>query len=124
MLQYVQHYTDKLDVPLILMYTIRMKKIENVFIKAGFRHELVKRKENIAIYKRTQLGTSHPHYEVVRINKHNGYYLGGSYIEPAETYPGNSLWGLQGWTCQTIEAAEISFNKLLKKSVGKKQSIA
>ena len=101
-----------------------MKKIENVFIKAGFRHELVARENNIAIYKRTQLGTPRSHYEVVRINSHNGYNMGGAYIVPAETYPGNSLWGIQGWTHVTVEAAKKNFDKLLKKSVGKKQKVA
>ena len=97
-----------------------MKKIEKVFIKAGFRHDMVKRKKNVAIYKRTQLGSSSVHYEVVKIGKHNGYKLGGSYIEPSETYPGNSLWGLQGWTHQTLDAAEINFKNLLEKAIEKK----
>ena len=97
-----------------------MKKLEKVFIKAGFRHELVQRKDNVAIYRRTQLGSKFPHYEVIQINSHNGYNLGGSYITAAETYPGNSLWGLQGWTHQTLESAEKNYNKLVKKKVGKK----
>ena len=83
-----------------------MKKIEKVFIKTGFRHQQVARKNGYAIYKRTQLGSSNTHYEV----------------EPAETYPGNSLWGIQGWTCQTLDAAEERFNMLLKKSNGKKRA--
>ena len=101
-----------------------MKKLEKVFIKAGFRHELIKREENFAIYSRTQLGLKRKHYEVVKIGKHNGYNLGTSYIAPAETYPGNSLWGIQGWTCIDLEAAEIKYKKLLTKSIGKKQTVA
>ena len=101
-----------------------MKKIEKVFIKAGFRHEQVKRKGQCAIYSRTQLGSSNVHYEVVRIGKHNGYKLGGSYIEAAETYPGNSLWGIQGWTCTDLEAATDRFNNLVKKANGKKLTTA
>ena len=96
-----------------------MKKIEKVFIKAGFRHELVEREDSIAIYRRTQLGYSRSHYEVVQINSHEGYNLGGSYIVAAETYPGNSLWGIQGWTYPTLEQALPKYNKLLSKKVEK-----
>ena len=49
------------------------------------------------------------HYEVVKISRHNGYKMGGSFIKAAETYPGASLWGLQGWTCTTMERAEEQY---------------
>lgn len=110
-----------LEVPQMSYYNRSMKKIEKVFIKTGFRHQQVVRKKDYAIYKRTQLGSGNSHYEVVKIGKHNGYKLGSSYIEPSETYPGNSLWGIQGWTCQTLDAAEERFNMLLTKANGKKK---
>ena len=90
-----------------------MKKLEKVFIKTGFRHEQVSRKNNIAIYKRTQLGSKSPHYEIIKIGRHNGYKMGGAYIEPAETYPGNSLWGIQGWTTNDLSVARDKYNELL-----------
>jgi hypothetical protein len=31
--------------------------------------------------------------------------MGGVYIEPSETYPGSSLWGITGWTCTSLEDA-------------------
>ena len=92
-----------------------MKKLEKVFIKTGFRHELVARKKNIAIYKRTQLGSKCPHYEVIKIGRHNGYKMGGALIKAAETYPGNSLWGIQGWTASDLESAHERYNELLSK---------
>ena len=101
-----------------------MKKLEGIFIKAGFRHELVKRLHDIAIFKRTQLGLPRFHYEVVQIGSHNGYNMGTAYIIPAETYPGNSLWGIRGWTCTTLEHAEKVYDKLQKKRSRKRQKVA
>ena len=101
-----------------------MKKIENVFIKGGFRHELIKRRNDIAIFKRTQLGLSRVHYEVVQIGSHNGYKMGTAYIVPAETYPGNSLWGIRGWTCTTLENAERTYGKLQESYSRKRQKVA
>ena len=96
-----------------------MKKIESVFIKAGFRHEQVKRNGRVAIFKRSQLGLDRSHYEVVQIGSHNGYNLGTSYIEAAETYPGSSLWGIQGWTHATLECANKHYDKLIAKRLAK-----
>ena len=88
-----------------------MKKIGKRFKKYGFIFDLVKRKGCVAIYKQTLPGAKKHHYEVVRIGQHNGYYMAGQKIEPAETYPGNSLWGIQGWTCLDLESAKKCFDK-------------
>ena len=92
-----------------------MNKVQKKFIKAGFSHELVKRTGVVAIYKRQHPRTPHPHYEIVKISKHNGYKMGGQYIEAAETYPGASLWGLQGWTVADLGRAEVYFKKACKR---------
>ena len=112
--------TDKLDVPVCSLYTISMQKIEKIFTKCGFRHEQVKRKENIALFKRTQIGQTHTHFEVVRLSSHGGYEINGSYVKSAEVYPGPSLWGVRGWTYHDVESATSKYNSLLKKWTGKK----
>ena len=86
-----------------------MKKIESEFTRGGFYHRQIKRVGNVAIFERQALNSREPHYEVVKISSHNGYNLGGAYIDPAETYPGASLWGLQGWTHSDLAAAEENF---------------
>tara|TARA_R110002050_G_scaffold68910_3_gene149289 strand:- start:98 stop:415 length:318 start_codon:yes stop_codon:yes gene_type:complete len=92
-----------------------MKKIEKQFRKYGFKFDLIKRTGAVAIYKQTLPGSSTVHYEVVKIGHHNGYYMGGQKIEAAETYPGSSLWGIQGWTCSCLKSAEVSFKKACKR---------
>jgi hypothetical protein len=92
-----------------------MKMLEKNFKRSGFNHELIKREGDVAIYKRGLLAGNDSHYEVIKITSHNGYSMGGQYIEPAETYPGASLWGLQGWTHQTLELAEENYEKVCKR---------
>jgi len=92
--------------------TITYKPIPTVFNKKGFTYTLLKREGNRAIYQQTRNGTSINNYEVVKIGKHNGYTMGGVYIEPSETYPGSSLWGITGWTCTSIDDAQKRFNTL------------
>ena len=81
------------------------KTIPAQFKKKGFVYTQLKREGNKAIFQQTREGTALNNYEVVKLGRHNGYTMGGVFIEPAETYPGSSLWGITGWTCTSIEDA-------------------
>ncbi len=81
------------------------KPIPAQFNKKGFTYTQLKREGNRAIFQQTREGSSLNNYEVVKIGRHNGYIMGGVTIEPAETYPGSSLWGITGWTCTSIDQA-------------------
>ena len=100
-----------------------MKKIGKEFTRSGFVHKLVIRQGDVAIYKRRGVKCDDYHYEIVKISSHNGYKLGGQYIESAETYPGASLWGIQGWTCNTLEHAEAKFKTACKRFNKKKKEV-
>jgi hypothetical protein len=89
------------------------KTIPSVFKKKGFTYTQLKREGNRAIFQQTREGSSLNNYEVVKIGKHNGYVMGGMTIEPAETYPGSSLWGITGWTCTSIDDAMRRYNDLV-----------
>ena len=90
-----------------------MKVLEKEFKSCGFNFQQVKRIKDVAIYKKKATDHIGHSYEVIKISRHNGYKLGGNYVQPAETYPSNSLWGTHGWTCQTIEGADRKFDELL-----------
>jgi len=81
------------------------KTIPTQFKKKGFVNTQLKREGARAIYQQTREGSTINNYEVVKIGRHNGYIMGGVAIEPAETYPGSSLWGITGWTCTSLEDA-------------------
>ncbi len=91
---------------------ITMKTLPKVLEQKGFTLKQIKREGDKAIYEQTKEGFAKKHYEVIRINRHNGYTLGGQFIAPAETYPGASQWGVNGWTCLDLKAAEAKYKKL------------
>ena len=91
---------------------IEYKVIPTEFNKKGFHYKQVRRDGMKAIFEQTRNGTELKNYEVVRLGRHNGYVMGGVKIEPAETYPGSSLWGITGWTCQSIDSALNRYNQL------------
>ena len=89
--------------------------MDKEFKKAGFYHEQIKRVGRVGLFRRRAVnGPVRWHYEVVKISRHNGYNVGtsGALIEAAETYPGASLWGIQGWTCTTLDMAEAKYKKV------------
>ena len=92
--------------------TMEYKMIPTAFKKKGFTYTQLKREGARAIFQQTRAGSSLNNYEVVKIGKHNGYLMGGVMIEPAETYPGSSLWGITAWTCSSIDAAMTRYEAL------------
>jgi len=91
---------------------IEYKVIPTEFKKKGFDYKQVRRDGMKAIYEQTRSGTELKNYEVVKLGRHNGYVMGGVSIDPAETYPGSSLWGITGWTCTSMDDALTRYNKL------------
>ena len=89
-----------------------MKELRKEFTSCGFIFKQVVRENDVAIYSKKQVKHTGVSYEVIRISKHNGYKLGGNFIEPAETYPCNSMWGTSGFTCTSIESAERKYAEL------------
>ena len=91
---------------------IEYKVIPTEFKKKGFNYKQVRREGMKAIYLQTRDDSQVSNYEVVKLGRHNGYNMGGSHIEPAETYPGSSLWGIMGWTCTDLDSANKRYSQL------------
>jgi hypothetical protein len=89
------------------------KPIKEKFTREGYTHTLLKRKGDVAIYEQRKT-KNNVAYEVIVISRHDGYTLGGAYIEPAETYPSNSEWGVKGFTYRDLTKAEEKFISLVK----------
>lgn len=100
-----------------------MKTLPEKFTKKGFKFTLIKRENDVAIYKRSIAGSSKTtHYEVVIITSHNGIFIGKNFIEPGELYPSSSQWGDKGFTCVSIEDAEARFELVKKLKLEKEKS--
>ena len=91
---------------------VEYKVIPTEFDKKGFHYKQVKRDGMKAIYEQTREGSELKNFEVVKLGRHNGYKMGGVFIEPSETYPGSSLWGITGWTHTSIESALNKYNSI------------
>jgi hypothetical protein len=59
----------------------------------GFNYHQVVREGDVAIY--SQEGFA---YEVIIVQRHNGYTAFGKTYPPAEYYPKNEDWGKKAWT--------------------------
>ena len=86
--------------------------LKEKFEKKHFTFEQVIRENDIAIYRKYKPKTVNDGYEVIVIGRHNGYTLGGSEIPASETYPGDSQWGISGWTYSTLEKAKEKFDQV------------
>lgn len=89
-----------------------MRKLPKSFKHKGFDHTQLKREGNKAIFKKTKTNSKLVSYEVVLLSSHNGYELAGQYIEPAETYPSTSQWGIKGFTYNDLKLAEAKYTTL------------
>jgi hypothetical protein len=89
-----------------------MKILEKNFDRKVFKYEQLYRKKNLAIYSQKHKNTGFTTYEVIIIKNHKGYEIAGTSIEAAETYPGDTQWGILGWTYETLGAAENKIKKL------------
>ena len=93
-----------------------MKQLPIQFTKQGFNHEQVRREGDVAIYRRAPAsGAYQHHFEVVRIESHNGYTIAGVHCPPSETYPTPEQWGSRGWTYNDAESANAKFSELVAK---------
>lgn len=100
-----------------------MKTLPENFTTKGFEHRQLKRIGNIAIFERFQSKPEKCHYEVIRIQSHNGRTIAGNFIPPAEFYPSTSQWGSNGFTYtegqsgsrdKALKQAEERFSQLLE----------
>lgn len=94
-----------------------MKPLETHFVKKGWTHEQLMREGMIALYKRWKDGAPAPHWEVIRIQEHAERTFPGSDtpIPAKEGYPGEGLWGQEGWTFLRLDTAEKRFQDLVSK---------
>ena len=81
-----------------------MKTLDTVVESKGFRYTQVRREGKVAIYEQRLIkGKQLFAYEVIVVQSHNGYELGGNTYPPAEYYPSTNSWGTLGWTYSTID---------------------
>lgn len=79
-----------------------MKRLKEEFESKGFKFKQLDRNDFCAIYAKTfivsenELGSEH--YEVIDVMSHNGREIHGTWFDPAEFFPSDSVWGTRGWS--------------------------
>jgi len=89
-----------------------MKKLNKQFTSRGFEHKQITRNGDKAIYERNLIGSDRKHYEVIKIQSHNGYEIAGKHYEPSEFYPSSSSWGALGFTYNSLKEAKEKLNRV------------
>lgn len=90
--------------------------LKTSFRSKGFDYWQLKRTGDVALYEQSKPELSEPRYEVVIVQRHETYVLGGREIPAAETMPSASAWGRFGWTYRNRDDAQKRFDKLTKKA--------
>ena len=91
-----------------------MKTIDKAFTSKNFSFKQIYREEEFAIYERFHDNTPEKkHYEVVKIQSHNGYAIGGQMYPASEYYPSSNAWGVDGFTCITKKDAYEKLDKTI-----------
>ena len=91
-----------------------MKKIEKEFTSKNFLFKQIHREEDFAIYERYHETTAEKkHYEIIKIQSHNGYAIGGQKYPASEFYPSSNAWGADGFTCVTKKDAYEKLDKMM-----------
>ena len=85
------------------------------FRRRGFRHNLIERLGEIAIYRQRKSGLPDA-FEVVRIQKREAFSLFDKDYPATETYPRDEAWGVDGFTYRSLDEAERKFAELIGKS--------
>lgn len=95
-----------------------MKKIEPIIETSKVSLIQISRVGNFAIYYRIEKSGDKEFdggFEVIEIQRHNGYTLpGGLQVEASEFYPSSEQWGNHGWTCKTLLEAMVRMKKMAK----------
>jgi hypothetical protein len=84
------------------------------FRRGGFTYRQIARERDAAIYEQTWNGCRNPSvsYEVIRIRRRDGFWIGKRLVEPAEVYPNSEAWGVDGFTLTDKDAAFAKFRKI------------
>lgn len=86
------------------------------FTSNGFRFKQLIRLGQIAVFEKSKPGISSKFYEVVIIQRHDGYSINGKEALPAEFMPKSESWGKLGWSFSEAEDAFRKYHCLVERN--------
>ena len=94
---------------------IMHKLLPTSFRAHGFDYKQHKRVGDVVLLEQSKAGLSRTWFEVVIVQRHDGYSIAGNDVAPAECMPSTSQWGKRGFTFRDRAAAEARFDALVKR---------
>jgi hypothetical protein len=95
---------------------IAYRPLPMTFRSKGFDYKQTQRVGDVAMFEQTKPTLSRTWYEIVLVQRHQGYQIGGVDVLPAETMPSTSQWGRLGFTYRDPKEAQRRFDELVRKS--------
>lgn len=93
------------------------KPLQTSFRANGFDYKQIKRVGDIAMFEQSKKGIEGTWFEVVIVQRHDGYTIAKVNVAPAESMPSASQWGKNGFTYRDMAAAEKRFAQLASTQV-------
>ena len=99
------------------------KLLTKEFRRGGFQYRQIAREGKAAIYEQRWTGCAEPSpaYEVIRIRRREGFWIGDRFVEPAEVYPASKLWGVDGFTFTNRNKAWAKFFEISLEEPAKRE---
>ena len=93
----------------------QFRPLPREFRRGDFQFRQVAREGDAAIYEQTFLDCPNPSvsYEVIRLRRHDGFWINNRFVEPAEVYPNSEAWGVDGWTFTDKDRAFAKFREMI-----------
>jgi hypothetical protein len=95
-----------------------LKPIPQTFTRWGYTGRILKREGDVVLAeKQDSKKPERKFYEVMLVQKHNGFTIAGKTFPPSEYLPRDDQWGEAGWSCSTIARAQEVFQREVGKSL-------
>lgn len=89
-----------------------MKPLPETFRQDGFDFTMLRREGRVAMFRKAK-SERNTGFEVVIVQWRPEHEWQGKIYPASEAMPGNELWGKQGWSQVTREAADARFRELI-----------
>lgn len=87
-----------------------MTPLAESFKANGFVFTQLVRAGDLAIYRKAK--GNWVGFEVIRVQRHTGYTIAGKFCPPAEFYPANEKWGVDGYSCVSEDRARVKMAEM------------
>jgi len=90
-----------------------MEQLKSQFTVGRRSYSQIKRQGDVAIFEILEPKWKSPGFEVIIVQKRKAEKGFGKEYPDRELYPNSEMWGYDGWSPDTLEAAEAKFQQVI-----------